>query len=263
MIKIVNLQKRFKKRAGREDFLLDIQSLLIQENEIVYFVGPNGSGKTVLLSLIQGEIDCDSGEVDIIQNDLDRKINLLSLEPFKRSKFLGFIPQESDEALINEMNMIEHVLVGLNRVEKLSWFFPRPRNLLKVKKAVEQFGMGFENRLYEPVGNLSGGERQVLAFCLATLNKPLMLLLDEFTSALDPEMAEKVLKLVISFIRESKLSAIIVTHRHKEAIQNADRIIILHKGKPFRELKRNDPDFNEIALKNIFSQLYNTTLIST
>ncbi len=256
MIRIVNLKKRFRKGGGREDFLLDIPLISLKENEIVYFVGPNGSGKTTLLSLIQGQIECDSGEAYVNLNNSNEEIDLLLLEPFKRSKFIGFVPQDSDDVLINEMSIIDHILIGLIRSEKAPWFFPRRRSVFKVEKIIKQFGMGLEKRLFEPVGNLSGGERQVLTFCLASLSKPVVLLLDEFTGALDPEMARKVLNLVISFIRKNKLSAIIVTHRHKEALENADKIVVLHKGKVYKELTPSDGDFNEISLKNIFNQLY-------
>ena len=256
MLNITNLKKCFKKGAGREDFLLDIPLLSIKENEIIYFVGPNGSGKTTILSIIQGQVECDSGEVTINLGDSDEEISLLQLEPFRRAKFIGFVPQESDDVLINEMTIIDHILIGLHRSNSLPWFFPRRRSLLKAKDIIEKFGIGLENRFFEPVGNLSGGERQVLAFCLATLSKPEVLLLDEFTASLDPEMAKKVLNLVISFIRENKLSALIVTHRHGEALENADRIVILHKGMPYREIHRNDDDFNEESLKSIFNKLY-------
>lgn len=255
MLKIKNLKKRFIK-TGQEDFLLNIPELSIENNEIVYVVGPNGSGKTVLLSIIQGQIDADEGYVHLDTNLSNEPIDILKIDPVERSTYLGFVPQESEEALINEMSVIDHVLVGLNRSVGIPWFFPRLQYSNRVKNILARFGLGFKDRLNELVGNLSTGERQVLSFCLAILKKPSLLLLDEFTAALDPEMAKKVLELVIKYIRENMLSSLIVTHRHKEAIENADRIIVLHKGKPFKMLYRNENDWSENLLENIFNQLY-------
>lgn len=260
MIKIENLEKTFVKKAGKKDFKLDINSLLINDDEIVYFIGPNGSGKTTLLSLIQGQIVADRGSVYVNPNDLKNSNDILTIEPHKRVAYIGYVPQESDEALINEMNIIDHVLVSLISSNNISWFFPRKRSKKLVKQIVSQFSMGLEDRLYESVGNLSGGERQVLSFCLASLHKPQILLLDEFTASLDPKMAIQVLDLAISHIRSQKFSALIVTHRHLEALEYADRIIVLHRGKPYKVMKRDDSDFNELALKNIFDKLYSIGL---
>ena len=256
MIQIKNLQKTYAKKDKLEPFFLNIEELFIQRNEIVYFVGPNGSGKSTLLSLIQGQATPDKGSVFINSENQLKNIDLIKLKPFERAKFLGVVPQDSDESLVNEMNIIEHVIVSLYLSDKLPWLFPG-RKLIDISKTIlSKFGMGFEHRLYEFVGNLSGGERQILSFCLATVRKPVVLLLDEFTAALDPQMSLNVLKLVVNHIKSNKLSALIVTHRHKEAIDNADRIIILHKGRPYKEITRGGPEFNEIELKKIYNQLY-------
>jgi putative ABC transport system ATP-binding protein len=259
LITINHLRKRFSKGGWGRDFELHIDFLSVQRNEVVYFVGPNGSGKTVLLALIQGLIEPDSGSILIRTDNSPRDLDLLQLKPFERAQFLGVVPQDSDEALIDEMTIMDHVLVGLGKTDRLPWFFPKTRNTQLAQSLLKQFSLGLESRLSEFVGNLSGGERQVLAFCLASVGRPALLLLDEFTSALDPEMAHKVLKLAVSVIKDNKLSAIIVTHRHSEALNHADRIIVLHRGKPFKELRRGESEFNEDSLGGIFNKLYGST----
>jgi putative tryptophan/tyrosine transport system ATP-binding protein len=256
MIRIQNLRKQFKSHDPRKAFSLHIEELDIQDGEIVYFLGPNGSGKTVLLALIQGVLDADAGSVTIDNNGENKSVDLMDLEAYERAKYLGVVPQDSDEALVNEMTIADHVLVGLSPSGKIPLFFPRLRFRSPVGDILGQFDLGFENRLNEFVGNLSGGERQVLTFCIATVMRPAIMLLDEFTSALDPEMTRKVLETVMVFLRSNKLTALIVTHRHKEAIENADRIIVLHKGKPYCEIKKGDSHFNEDRLKKIFNALY-------
>ena len=256
MIRIRNLKKQFLSRKPRKGFSLHIEALDIEDGEIVYFLGPNGSGKTTLLALIQGAIEADAGSVQVENNGDNLPFDLMDLESHKRAKYLGVVPQDSDEALVNEMTIADHILVGLSRSGAIPLFFPRRRSRSSLEDILGRFDLGFENRLNEYVGNLSGGERQVLTFCMATVIKPAVMLLDEFTSALDPEMASKVLKTVIAFLRSNKLAALIVTHRHKEAVDNADRIVILHKGKSHCEIKRSEQDFTEERIRMIFHGLY-------
>ncbi len=256
MIRIHNLRKQFRASNPRKAFSLKIETLNIQDGEVVYFLGPNGSGKTTLLALLQGSMAADSGSVEIVPDSDRPPIRLMDLEPHHRAKYLGMVPQDSDEALVNEMTIADHILVGLSRSKAVPLFFPRLRSRALLKRVLSPFELGFENRLDELVGNLSGGERQVLTFCMATAVRPAVMLLDEFTSALDPEMAHKVLNTVMDFLRINGLTALIVTHRHKEAIDYAHRIVILHKGRPYCELIKGEQDFNEDRVKAVFSDLY-------
>ena len=80
------------------------------------------------------------------------------------------------------------------------------------------------------VGLLSGGQRQALTLLMATLKKPKLLLLDEHTAALDPKTAKKVLELTDEIVREMELTALMVTHNMKDAIQYGNRLIMMHEG---------------------------------
>ena len=81
------------------------------------------------------------------------------------------------------------------------------------------------------VGLLSGGQRQALTLLMATLQKPKLLLLDEHTAALDPQTAKKVLDLTNEMVTEQKLTALMVTHNMKDAIQIGNRLIMMHDGR--------------------------------
>ena len=81
------------------------------------------------------------------------------------------------------------------------------------------------------VGLLSGGQRQALTLLMATLVPPKLLLLDEHTAALDPKTAAKVLSLSDRFITEEKLTALMVTHNMKDAIQHGNRLLMMYEGK--------------------------------
>ena len=91
--------------------------------------------------------------------------------------------------------------------------------------------MGLEDRLSSKVGLLSGGQRQALTLLMATLKKPRLLLLDEHTAALDPKTAQNVLSLTQRIISQNHLTAMMVTHNMKDALEYGNRTIMMHEGR--------------------------------
>ena len=92
-------------------------------------------------------------------------------------------------------------------------------------------GMGLEDRMSQPVGLLSGGQRQALTLMMATYNPPKLLLLDEHTAALDPGTAEKVLALTTKIVEENKLTCLMITHNMASALDLGNRTIMMNAGK--------------------------------
>lgn len=124
-------------------------------------------------------------------------------------------------------------------------FAPASRRVLRprlqwgvTRKARKEFGerlsllgLGVEHRLKDKVGLLSGGQRQSLTLLMATLQRPRLLLLDEHTAALDPRAAEQVLALTRDLIRRMHLTAVMVPHNMKHAIELGNRSIAMHPGR--------------------------------
>jgi putative ABC transport system ATP-binding protein len=90
--------------------------------------------------------------------------------------------------------------------------------------------MGLEDRLKNPIGSLSGGQRQALTLLMATWLRPELLLLDEHTAALDPKSADQVIELTETIVRRDKLSTLMVTHSMQQATNLGDRLIMMHRG---------------------------------
>ena len=88
-------------------------------------------------------------------------------------------------------------------------------------------GLGLEDRLKQPVGLLSGGQRQALTLLMATLVTPKLLLLDEHTAALDPGTAEKVLELTRKIVSENKITCLMITHNISSALELGNRTIMM------------------------------------
>ena len=101
----------------------------------------------------------------------------------------------------------------------------------RFRERVALLGMGLEARMRQPVGLLSGGQRQALTLMMATLNPPKLLLLDEHTAALDPATAEKVLALTQEIVREHRLTCLMITHNMQSALELGNRTIMMNHGK--------------------------------
>ena len=98
------------------------------------------------------------------------------------------------------------------------------------RERLKGLGLGLEDRMTAKVGLLSGGQRQALTLLMASLQKPKLLLLDEHTAALDPATAKKVLDISDSIIRENGLTALMITHNMKDAINHGTRLIMMNEG---------------------------------
>ena len=98
------------------------------------------------------------------------------------------------------------------------------------REQLAQLDMGLEDRMKQPVGLLSGGQRQALTLLMATMVTPKILLLDEHTAALDPATAEKVLELTRSIVAERKITCLMVTHNMHQALELGNRTLMMDGG---------------------------------
>ena len=106
-----------------------------------------------------------------------------------------------------------------------------------------------------PVGLLSGGQRQAVTLLMATLNRPKLLLLDEHTAALDPKTAAKVLQLTDQIVQKNKLTNMMITHNMKDAIAHGNRLIMKHEGKIIVDVSGEEKkNLTVEQLLNLFTQ---------
>ena len=99
------------------------------------------------------------------------------------------------------------------------------------RERLSLLGMGLEDRMKQPVGLLSGGQRQALTLLMATLVTPKLLLLDEHTAALDPATADKVLELTRSIVAEQQITCLMVTHNMRQALELGNRTLMMNGGR--------------------------------
>lgn len=192
---------------------LDKISFSLEEGQILSLIGPNGSGKTTLTKIISGFSKASSGRIKIFGRDIHE------LKKIKNK--IGLVPQENN--LDQDINVLENLIIhselcGLNtKVAK-----ERSLNLL------QKFGLDKYKR--EDIRNLSGGTKRKIMLLRALLTNPKLLILDEPTVGLDPDIRRQFWNIVID-LKSQNVSTIFTTHYMEEANFMADEIAFINSGK--------------------------------
>jgi putative ABC transport system ATP-binding protein len=226
MVELRRLRVVFHPQTPDERVALDDVDLKLSAGTFTVVVGTNGAGKSTLLNVIAGSVRPASGAVLIGEQDVT------GWPVHRRARFVARVFQDpmtgTAPTLTIEENLALAHLRGGRRSLRLALNGKR-RN--EYRALLAPFGLGLENRLASPVGLLSGGQRQVLALTMSTLARPDVLLLDEHTAALDPRIAELVMKASADLIREHRLTALMVTHNMRHALDHGDRLLMMDAGR--------------------------------
>ncbi len=224
MIKLSHVSKVFHPGTVNENLAMNDITLQVHPGDFITIVGSNGAGKTTLFNLISGSLFPSSGTIHIRDKDMTR------VPEYKRAKHIGRIFQ--DPTLGTAANMsLEDNMVICNKKGFKGLRMSLNAQLREVfKKELEPLGMGLEDRLKDNVGLLSGGQRQALTLLMTVLSRPDLLLLDEHTAALDPRNAQIVLDITQRFITDYHLTAMMITHNMKHAIDYGNRLLMMDKG---------------------------------
>lgn len=258
MLTLTGIRKSFNIGTINEKVALDGVSLMLREGEFVSVIGGNGAGKSTLLNAVAGVYPVDAGTIEI------GGVNVTRLSEFKRARYLGRVFQDPMMGTAGDMNIEENLALALRRGKSrtLRWGVTADERA-RYFELLKHLDLGLENRMTTKVGLLSGGQRQALTLLMATLEAPKVLLLDEHTAALDPKTAAKVLALSDRFISEEKLTALMVTHNMKDAIQYGDRLLMMHEGKVIVDVSGEDKRHLTVeALLGMFGKASGQQLVS-
>ncbi|WP_036301683.1 sulfate/molybdate ABC transporter ATP-binding protein [Methylotenera sp. L2L1] len=212
-IEIRNIRKNFGQFSVLNDVSLDVPS-----GELVALLGPSGCGKTTLLRIIAGLETPDSGNILFYGND--------ATERQVREREVGFVFQHY--ALFRHMTVFENVAFGLRVRPKHT----RPSDA-EIKRRVHELlalvQLDWLADRYPP--QLSGGQRQRIALARALAVEPKVLLLDEPFGALDAKVRKELRRWLRRLHDELHITSIFVTHDQEEALEVADRVVVINKGK--------------------------------
>lgn len=217
ILKIENLKKCYGDIAVLEDI-----DLTVNKGEVVVVLGPSGCGKSTLLRSIDGLESIEDGRIF-----LDGKDIYVDGKRTKESRYnIGMVFQSYE--LFPHLTVLDNITLAPRKVKKID----KAEAEKKALELLERVGLSNKKDSYPK--QLSGGQKQRVAIVRALIMEPEILLLDEITAALDPEMVHEVLEVVLDLAKEDK-TMVIVTHEMEFAKAVADRIVFIDGGKIVEE----------------------------
>ena len=225
MLEVRDITKIYNPGTVTEQRLFDHFSLTVEDGQFVSIVGSNGSGKTSLLNIICGSIPVEGGDVLVDGRSIAR------MKDYQRYASMGRVYQNPAAGTCPNLTMLENLSLADNKGKP----FGLGRGVNKKRREayreqLRSLGLGLEDKLDVKMGALSGGQRQAVALLMATMTPLRFLILDEHTAALDPKTAEVIMELTDRVVWEKRLTAVMVTHNLRYAVEYGDRILMMNQG---------------------------------
>jgi sulfate transport system ATP-binding protein len=237
-ISIKNVSKTFGSFVALDDVTLEVP-----DGDLLALLGPSGSGKTTLLRIIGGLELADSGTVELHGEDITEKS--------ARERNVGFVFQHY--ALFRHMTVAENIGYGL-RVRNV----PTARIQERVAELLDLIKLSGLDGRYP--GQLSGGQRQRVALARALAAEPSVLLLDEPFGALDAKVRKELRHWVRKLHDEIRVTSIFVTHDQEEAMELADRVVVMNHGR-IEQMGSTEELYEKPASPFVFDFLGDTNVL--
>ena len=227
MLQLINVHKTFNPGTVNEKKALNGVNLQLNAGDFATIVGSNGAGKSTMFNAITGGFLPDEGQVILGGEDI-------TFAPdHARSKSIGHLFQDplrgtAPSMTIEENLALAYLRAGTHKHAFFSRISKADKELFREHLAL--LDMGLEDRMKQPVGLLSGGQRQALTLLMATLVTPKILLLDEHTAALDPGTAEVVLELTKKIVAENGITCLMITHNLASSLDLGNRTMMMQNG---------------------------------
>ena len=234
MLKLNNISKTFNPGTVNEKAALSGLSLDVRDGDFITIIGANGAGKSTLFNAVAGSFFTDSGSIELDGKDIT------FMPEYKRARSIGRLFQDPMRGSAPGMSIEENLAMAAKRGGWFSHITKVDRAMFREKLSL--LDMGLEDRLTQPVGLLSGGQRQALTLLMATIVPPKLLLLDEHTAALDPGTAEKVLELTKSIVANDKITCMMITHNMQSALDLGNRTLMMDKGNIIMDVSGSERD---------------------
>jgi putative ABC transport system ATP-binding protein len=223
MLKITNISKTFNPGTVNEKTAIQDLSLHLNQGDFATIIGSNGAGKSTLFNAICGDFMTDTGSIVLDGEDITFK------PQHQRARAIGRLYQDPMRGSAPGMSIEENLVLAAGAGGWLSHITKADKK--RFREQLSLLDIGLEDRMTQPVGLLSGGQRQALTLLMATMNTPKLLLLDEHTAALDPATAEKVISLTKRIVEEHHLTCLMITHNMHSALEMGNRTLMMDSGR--------------------------------
>lgn len=234
LVQVTDLTKRYGETTAVNGL-----SFSIKKGEIVGLLGANGAGKTTTMHMLLGILSPTSGKVEMFGQDMQKH----RLDILKRCNFSSTYASLPSNLKVWQNLTVFGQIYGVRNLKE------------KIDTLLEQFEISdFKKSI---TGHLSSGESTRLNLCKAMLNDPELLLLDEPTASLDPDIADKVRKILLKIQRERQLSILYTSHNMKDIEEICDRVIFVQKGVKVTDSKPQDilDKYGKRSLEDVFIRI--------
>ncbi len=232
MLEIRGVYKTFNAGTPNEVRALRGVDLTIDEGSFVIVIGTNGSGKSTLLNAVAGAFPIDAGTLRLDGTDVT------AWPEHRRASLIGRVFQNPFSGTAPSMSIAENLALAARRGRRRGLGWALKRSLRdEFRDRVRRLNMRLEERLDNPIGSLSGGQRQALTLLMASWLKPTLLLLDEHTAALDPKSADQVIRLSEAIVARDRLTTLMVTHSMQQATHLGNRLVMMHRGEVIHDFR--------------------------
>ena len=226
MLQAQGLEITFNPGTPIENPVLRGLDLTIPTGQFVTVIGSNGAGKSTFLNAVSGDLMVDKGSIGIDGQDVTAK------SAWQRADQVARVFQDPMAGTCEALTIEENMALAWKRGAKRGFQFSLTKPLRELfREKLSILKLGLENRLADRIGLLSGGQRQAVSLLMASLQPSRILLLDEHTAALDPKTAAFVLELTATIVEQSQLTAMMVTHSMRQALDYGSRTVMLHAGR--------------------------------
>ena len=229
MLKSEHISKTFNPGTVNEKQAIRDLSLNLEKGDFATIIGSNGAGKSTLFNAICGDFLTDSGVIMLDGQDIT------FMPQHVRARTIGRLYQDPMRGTAPGMTIEENLALAAGKGGWLSHVSRQEKE--RFHEELKLLDIGLEKRMTQPVGLLSGGQRQALTLLMATMNPPKLLLLDEHTAALDPNTAAQVMKLTDQIIHENQITTLMITHNLRQALEYGTKTLIMNEGKIVRVLE--------------------------
>lgn len=226
MIELKKISVIFNQGQAIENQVLKELDLTIKRGDFITIIGGNGAGKSTLMNVLSGETMPQAGGVFF------DGIDVTKLRTSTRAGYVSRIFQDPLMGSCANLSIEENLALADFRGKERGLGFALNKERREYYRGLlVELGIGLEDRLGDPIGLLSGGQRQAVSLLMATLQPSKVLLLDEHTAALDPKMAVKVMELTVKLVARYGLTALMITHHMTHALQYGNRTLLMEGGR--------------------------------
>ena len=239
MIDVKELSFKYQRKGKR---VLDNLNFSCEKGTVNVLIGLNGSGKTTLIKILAGLLENYQGEVFIEGADLKG----LSIK--ERAKKMAYVSQRSNA--VDDFPVLDYLLFGT--INKMNFYqSPKEEDKKKVLDSAKEFGI--THLLDKKLGEISGGERQIVSICGAIVQDTDLIILDEPTSALDIKNQHAVLSIIKKIAREQGKMFILSSHNPNHALYLDSNVLLLKNGAILTQGQAEDI-INVEALKSVYGE---------